>query len=87
MMSQNYIISVILSWFVYDNKWTLPSFGACASYAGQGLLLRFYAGVSAFSMLRMAEEGSAGLVSSALSSLWSASSDKDDTCRTWGLVS
>lgn len=37
-------------------------------------------------LAQMAEEGS-GRVSSALSSLWSASSDKDDTCRTWGLVS
>ena len=32
------------------------------------------------------DEGSGG-VTSALTSLWSASSDKDDTCRTWGLVS
>lgn len=32
------------------------------------------------------DESSSG-VTSALTSLWNASSDKDDTCRTWGLVS
>ena len=35
---------------------------------------------------QQAKEESSG-VHNALSSLWSASSDKDDTCRTWGLVS
>ena len=35
---------------------------------------------------QQAKEESSG-VHNALSSLWSASSDKDDTCRRWGLVS
>ena len=34
---------------------------------------------------KLSPEGSNG-ASSALTSLWSSSSDKDDTCRTWGLV-
>lgn len=75
--------------FVYSNYYSILYMRASLNggvVLGVGVSAKSVMGNQLQSTANPRDESSSG-VTSALTSLWNASSDKDDTCRTWGLVS